>query len=133
MKKVNFEGENISPELLPQPSGWRLLVGMLEIESKSTGGIILTDEHVKGQGYLRNIAKVLAVGNGCYKEPKFQAGIPLNVREPSPWVKIGDVVMISQHVGQIVVCLDNNEPKTLKLLNDDEVLAVIPDISKLSL
>jgi len=133
LNEVKFEGENIAPEKLPIPSGWRLLVGMIKIESKSAGGIILTDEHVQGQGYLRSVAKVLAVGSESYRDPKFQAGIPIDAREPTPWVNVGDIVMIGQYSGQAITCLYDNEPQTLKFLNDDEIIAVIPDISVLSL
>ena len=133
MNKVSFEGEGISPDRLPQPSGWRLLIGMLKIEKQTESGIVLPDEHVKGKNYLRNVAKVLAVGDYSYKEPRFQSGIPLDVREPVPWVKVGDIILIRQYEGQDVVCLDGDEPQTLRVMNDDEVLTVIPDISILSL
>ena len=126
-----FEGENIDKEKLPIPSGWRLLVGMLKIEEKTAGGILLTDEHVRGKSYLRNIAKVLAVGKDCYLEPKFQGGISLTERTPSQWVKVGDVVMIGQYSGQEVKCIENGAIHTLKILNDDEILAIIPDMALL--
>lgn len=132
MKEITFEGENIPVNKLPSPSGWRLLVGMLKINETSAGGIILTDEHRKGQEYLRSVAKVLAVGSECYRDPKFQAGVPIDKRSPDPWVNVGDIVLIGQYTGQTIGCLDGNEPQTLKLLNDDEVLAVIPDLSVLN-
>lgn len=132
MTNVVFEGDNIAPDKLPVPSGWRILVGMLKIEERTEGGIILTDEYRKGREYLRSVAKVLAVGDQCYQDPKFQAGIPITERTPSPWVKVGDVVMIGQYAGQVVSCLDGTDPQALKLLNDDEVLAVIPDIEVLN-
>lgn len=133
MSKIKFEGENIPVEKLPKPSGWRVLVGMFKIENTTAGGIILTDEHRKGREYLRSVAKVLAVGNECYRHPKFQGGIPIETRNPEPWAKVGDVVLIGQYSGQVVNVNDGDESQTLKLLNDDEILAVIPDISVLSL
>lgn len=127
-----FEGEDVAPERLPKPAGWRVLVGMYKIEERTAGGIILTDEHRKGREYLRSLAKVLALGEEAYRHPKFNGGIALEQREPKPWVKVGDVVMIGQYTGQSVVIDDGNDTQTLRLLNDDEILAVIPDVSILS-
>ena len=129
-----FEGEDIPKDRLPIPVGWRLLIGMFEIETKTSGGIELPDQYRKGREYLRNIGKVLAVGCECYQHPKFQGNIPVEVKDPVPWVKVGDVVNVNAYTGQtIVVEDDNGNPKTLKLLNDDEILAVIPDLNVLSL
>lgn len=127
-----FEGEDVAPERLPKPSGWRVLVGMYRIEERTAGGIILTDEHRKGREYLRSLAKVLALGEEAYRHPKFNGGIALEQREPKPWVNVGDVVMIGQYTGQSVVIDDEGETQTLRLLNDDEILAVIPDVTILS-
>ena len=128
--KQLFEGESISPELLPKPAGWRILVGMLKIEDKSDGGIILTQSHKEGKEYLRSMAKVLAVGEGAYQHDKFQGGIPIDKRTPEPWAKVGDIVLIGQYSGQSISVIDStdDEPQSLKLLNDDEVLAIIPEM-----
>lgn len=132
MTNFRFEGENIPPELLPKPAGWRVLVGMLKVEDTSKGGIILANEHVEGKKYLRSVAKVLAVGPGTYQHAKFQGGISIEKRDPEPWAKVGDVVLVGQYAGQSISvkdCADNDEPQSLKLMNDDEILAVIPDMS----
>ena len=129
MTNFIFEGENIPPDKLPQPSGWRILVGMLRIEETTASGIVLPREHREGQEYLRSMAKVLAVGNQAYLHEKFQNGVSIEKRNPDPWVKVDDIVLVGQYAGQSVSCLDNNEPQSLKLLNDDEILCVIPDIS----
>ena len=129
---VQFEGENIPQDKLPKPVGWRILVGMFKIEERTAGGIILTDEHRKGREYLRSLAKVLAIGEQGYKDPKFQGGVPLQQHEPDAWVNVGDVVLLHQYSGQAITCVDNGEAQTLRLLNDDEILAVIPDVSVLS-
>lgn len=132
MTNVKFEGEAISPEKLPQPSGWRILVGMLTIEETTAGGIVLPKEHREGQEYLRSIAKVLAVGKLAYQHDKFQGGVSLEKRKPTPWVEVGDIVLIGQYAGQSINVIDNDKPQSLKLLNDDEILSVIPDISVIS-
>ena len=130
---IQFEGENIAKDRLPKPVGWRVLVGMLKIDEKTAGGIILTDEHRKGREYLRSMAKVLAVGDGCYQHPKFQGGVSIEQHVPEPWVKEGDVVLINQYSGQSISCNgDDGEQQSLRIFNDDEILAVIPDVNVLS-
>jgi co-chaperonin GroES (HSP10) len=134
MKTVNFEGQDLPREQLPQPAGWRILVGLVKIEEKTTGGILLVEDYKKGREYLRSVGKVLAVGSEAYLHEKFGGGIPLQVREPKPWVSVGDVVMIGQYAGQTISVLDvDGNVQNLKLLNDDEVLAVIPDLGVLAL
>ena len=128
MTNFIFEGESIPPDKLPVPSGWRILVGMLKIEEKSQGGILLTEDYREGREYLRSMAKILAVGSYAYQHEKFQGGVSIENRQPEPWVKVGDIVLVGQYAGQSVSCLDNNEPQSLKLLNDDEIFCVIPDI-----
>lgn len=130
---MKFEGENIEQSRLPVPAGWRLLVGMYKVEERTAGGIILTEEHRKGREYLRSLAKVLAVGDECYNHPKFQGNVPVDQRAPKPWAKVGDVVMIGQYAGQSVVVEEGDDTATLRILNDDEILAVIPDVNVLSL
>lgn len=125
MEKIKFEGEEIPYSNLPKPCGWRILVGMMHIEERTSGGIVLVDESRKGMEYLRCIGKVLAVGPGAYEHPKFQGGRELIERSPTPWVSVGDIVLINQYSGQSIKV----EDQSLKLLNDDEILAVIPDIS----
>lgn len=134
IKNFEFEGDNVPVDKLPKPVGWRVLVGMLKVETTTAGGIVLTEETRKMSEYLRSVAKVLAIGPSCYKDPKFQGGIPLETKDPEPWVKVGDIVHIGQYAGQKVV-LDGSDgnPQTLKLLNDDEILAVVPDLNLLSL
>ena len=132
MTNFIFEGEFIPPDKLPQPSGWRILVGMLRIEETTASGIVLPKEHREGQEYLRSMAKVLVVGNQAYLHEKFQNGVSIEKRKPKPWVEVGDVVLVGQYAGQsinVIDCADNDKPQTLKLLDDDGILAVIPDIS----
>ena len=132
MTDLVFEGESIPPDKLPVPSGWRILVGMLRIEETTASGIVLPKEHREGQEYLRSMAKVLAVGNQAYLHEKFQNGVSVEKRKPIPWVKVGDVVLVGQYAGQsikVIDCANNDKPQTLKLLDDDGILAVIPDIS----
>jgi len=129
---LRFEGENIPPEDLPKPAGWRILVGMLKIEEATESGILLGNAHKEGKEYLRSMAKVLAVGELAYQDAKYQGGVSIEKRTPKGWAEVGDVVLVGQYAGQSISVIDetaDNEPQALKLLNDDEVLSVIPNSS----
>lgn len=124
----SFEGDGIAPENLPVPAGWRLLVGSIKIQETTSGGIILPDDVKKHMEYGRYVAKVLAIGESCYDHPKFQGS---NTIKPlSSWVQVGDYIVVGQYAGQNITCYDDaGKLHTLKILNDDEVLATLPDIT----
>lgn len=134
MSNVTFEGEHIPRNKLPIPAGFRLLIGMIKVEETTNGGIVLVEEYRQGREYLRSIGKVLAVGKDAYYHPKFQGGVDVQEATPEPWVKVGDIVCIGQYAGQAMTLLDKDgNTHTVKLLNDDAVLAIIPDISAIDL
>ena len=122
-----FEGEQIPAEKLPKPKGFRILVGMLKIEEKTEGGILLPTKTVEEKEYLRDIGKVLAMAPWCYRSPNFQGQILLTEREPEPWVKVGDVIAMRKYAGQKIRCKYGGESQELVFINDDEVLGEIPD------
>lgn len=124
---MRFEGEEIQPEKLPIPAGWRILVGKQIIEDTSSGGIVLPPQTVNEMECVGYVAKILAMGPECYRHPKFQGGVELTSRSPTPWVKTGDIVVIGQYTGQGISC----QGSALKLINDDEVLAVVPDATSI--
>ena len=129
---MNFEADSIPVALLPKPAGWRIMIAPVKIEETSKGGIVLTSESQKTLEYFRNIAKVVALGEGCYKHPKFQGGIGLEQREPAPWCKVGDIIHYSSYTGADIVINHEGELSRLKFINDDEVISVIDDLSILS-
>lgn len=124
-----FEADNIPKELLPQPSGWRILIAPVKIREKTDGGIVLIDESKKTAEYFRDIGKVIAMGKGCYEHPKFQGGIPIDQKEPVPWCKVGDIVSYSSYTGKDITIKYDGEIIKLKVCNDDEIVAVINDLS----
>jgi co-chaperonin GroES (HSP10) len=128
---MRFEADNVPAEKLPRPAGWRLLIAPVKIEEQSKGGILLVDESVKTQEYFRNIAKVVGMGHLCYTDPKFQGGIPLDRATPEPWCKLGDVIKYNSYTGQELVINHDDEVSKLRVINDDEVIVVIDDLSVL--
>ena len=120
-----FDGENIPADKLPVPAGWRLLVGKIQKPDVTSGGIILPDEVQKYMEAGSTVVKVLSVGDIAYQEDKFKgAGNDLK-----QFCSVGDIVVIGKFVGQRIGIEDNGNIVDLKFLNDDEVIAKIPDLS----
>lgn len=132
MSELIFEADNFPIEKLPKPAGWRLLIAPIKIQETSKGGIVLVDESRKVAEYFRDIAKVLAVGPGCYEHPKFQGGIPLEQQQPKPWCKVGDIIHYSSYTGKDITIQHKGEIVKLKFINDDEVVSIIDDLSVLN-
>ena len=102
-------------EKIPQPSGWRMVLFPLKLQGKTKGGVLLTDDTVTESQVTTNICKVLKMGPECYKDKdKFPSG---------PWCKEGDWVLITRYAGSRIR-IDGGE---LRIINDDEILAVVDD------
>ena len=102
-------------EKVPNPTGYRIVLFPLKLDSKTKSGIILTDETVTESQLTTNICKVLKVGPDAYKDKdKFPTG---------PWCKEDDWVLITRYAGSRIR-IDGGE---LRIINDDEILAVIDD------
>jgi co-chaperonin GroES (HSP10) len=132
MSDIKFEGENLDPARLPIPLGWHVVVGMINISEKSEGGIVLVNQSIKNEQYFRSMAKVLAVGPDAYQAPKFQGEVPLtNGKTPKPWVSVGDIVFIDKNSGKKLEFIDpeTDQVCALKIINDENILAIMPDPS----
>ena len=102
-------------EKVPNPSGYRITLFPLKLDNKTKSGIHLTDETVQESQLTTNICKVLKVGPDAYKDKdKFPTG---------PWCKQDDWVLITRYAGSRIR-IDGGE---LRIINDDEILAVIDD------
>jgi chaperonin GroES len=78
---------------------------------KTKGGIILTDKNMEEQQYLNSKGRVIAMGRECYNN------------RSTNWCTSGDTIVYSRYAGSRI---DVQGVKML-LLNDDEVLAVLPN------
>ena len=102
-------------EKVPNPTGYRIVLFPLKLDSKTKSGIILTDDTVTESQLTTNICKVLKVGTDAYKDKdKFPTG---------PWCKEDDWVLITRYAGSRI----RIEGGELRIINDDEILAVIDD------
>ena len=106
--------ENIAAKL-PKPTGWRVLILPYLGAEKSKGGIILTDQAREREQLATVCGYVLSVGPDAYADSdKFPEG---------PWCQKGDWVIFARYAGSRLK-IDGGD---LRLLNDDEILAIIQD------
>ena len=98
----------------PRPVGYQLLVVPYEPERKTKGGIIIPDKTVDAERMASQSGYVWFMGSDAYTDSnKFPTG---------PWCKIGDWIMLSKWGGKRFT-VDGID---LRIINDDEVLAVVP-------
>jgi co-chaperonin GroES (HSP10) len=102
-------------EKIPEPTGFRIVLFPLRLEGKTKGGVLLTDDTITESQITTNICKVLKIGPSAYKDKeRFPDG---------PWCKQDDWVLITRYAGSRIK-IDGGE---LRIINDDEVLAVVDD------
>jgi co-chaperonin GroES (HSP10) len=101
---------------LPQPQGYKILCALPEV-AKTFGetGIVRADSYLKQEEHATAVLFVLAVGPDAYKdEKKFPSG---------PWCKAGDFILVRTYAGTRFKIFD----KEMRILNDDQVEAVVAD------
>ncbi len=100
---------------LPNPTGWRLLILPYRGKKKSQGGVFLPDAVVDRESVATVCGYVLKVGPLAYEDrKKFPSG---------PWCREKDWIIFGRYAGARFK-IDGGE---VRVLNDDEVIAVIQD------
>ena len=113
--KIEHDDTEKSLERLPDPTGWRILVLPYRGQSKTKGGVYLTDKHMEERGYTTVTGLVLKVGPDANKDEKrFPDG---------PWCKVNDWIMFGRYAGSRF----GIEGGEVRILNDDEIIAVVKD------
>lgn len=107
-----------APSALPRPVGYRMLIAPIKIATSTPGGIILAAETQSHAEYMTYVGRVIAQGADCYQHAKF------NGRR---WCQVGDYVAYAKYAGQAIEVKEGDQTDTYRLINDDEVLSVIPD------
>lgn len=106
----------INPELI-RPVEYRLVVEAVEAENK-IGSILLADSTKDTAQRATTVARVVSVSDKAFCDPEVFGA---NDR-PTP----GDMVLIGKYTGQPVVRGPNDKDTNYKILNDKDVLAIIP-------
>jgi co-chaperonin GroES (HSP10) len=100
---------------LPNPTGWRLLILPFAGKGRTEGGVILPDSVVDRESVGTVCGYVLKTGPLAYDDKsKFPSGA---------WCKEGDWIIFGRYAGARFK-IDGGE---VRVLNDDEVIAVIQD------
>ena len=100
---------------LPDPSGYRILCSIPQIEKAYDSGLLKADITMHNEELLTTVLFVVKLGPDCYGDKtRFPSG---------PWCKEGDFVLVRPHAGTRVK-IHNME---FRLLNDDAVEAVVED------
>jgi co-chaperonin GroES (HSP10) len=100
---------------IPQPCGWRVLVAMLPVETKSAGGILLPDSHLDKTQAVATVGYIIALGPQAYQ--RADTGL-------KPWVFPGNRVLVAKYAGQRHDTRAGSGNVELRIINDDEVQAV---------
>jgi co-chaperonin GroES (HSP10) len=126
-KKKALESKKAETAKLPTPTGWRILIMPYIPPRVSKGGIELPDEVHERERLAINVGLVMALGPLAYKDKSKFATSQDRGGGWTPWCKEKDWVLFGKYAGSRFK-IDGGE---LRLLNDDEILAVIEDPSHL--
>jgi co-chaperonin GroES (HSP10) len=100
---------------LPDPSGYRILCAIPEVEEKTAGGIFKADSTKQYEELTTPVLMVLKIGPDAYKDEK---------RFPSgPWCKEGDFILTRPMAGSRVKI----HGREFRIVNDDSVEGVVED------
>lgn len=100
---------------LPEPSGYRILCAVPEVEDRYESGILKADITKHHEELLTTVLFVVSLGPDCYADPsRFPSG---------PWCKKGDFILVRPHTGTRVKI----HGKEFRIINDDCVEAVVED------
>ena len=118
----NLEDTTVLPETpeqkakqLPDPSGYRILCALPEVEKKFDSGLLKADITVHHEELLTTVLFVLKMGPDCYKDAtRFPSG---------PWCKEGDFVLVRPHAGTRVKI----HGREFRIINDDSVEGIVED------
>ena len=98
-----------TPEKVPAPVGYRVLIRPRGVIEKTKGGIYLTDNSKETQSYMNSVGQVIAMGPECYSDRK------------NPWCNVGDWVVFGRYAGAKV----SVQKVKMVIINDDEILATL--------
>ena len=113
---INLEATNEEKaRQLPQPSGYRILCAIPEVEKEYDSGLVKADTTIHYEEVLTTVLFVVELGPDCYKDTsRFPTG---------PWCKKGDFVLVRPNAGTRLLI----HGREFRLINDDSVEATVMD------
>lgn len=111
---LNKEAEDKARQL-PQPSGYRILCAIPEVEAEYESGLLKADATINYEEKLATVLFVVDMGPDCYQDQtRFPTG---------PWCKRGDFVIVRPNAGTRLLI----HGREFRLINDDSVESVVQD------
>lgn len=109
------ETDEKKAKMLPEPSGFHILVALPEVEDKFESGIVKAETTRYAEEVLSTVFFVVKLGPDCYKDKtRFPAGA---------WCKEGDFVLARPNSGTRLKI----HGREFRIINDDTVEAVVED------
>lgn len=109
------EIEGYRPSQLPEPSGFRLLIALPDVEETTEGGLYIPDERRTAESVASIVGFVLKAGPDAYADKdRFPNG---------PWCEEGDWIVMRAYSGTRL----RIHGKEFRIINDDSVEAVVRD------
>lgn len=100
---------------LPDPSGYRILCAIPEIEDKYESGLIKADSTMHHEEVLSTVFFVVKMGPDCYQDKaRFPNG---------PWCKVGDFILARPNSGTRLKI----HGREFRIINDDSVEGTVLD------
>ena len=100
---------------LPEPSGYKILCAIPDIEERYESGLIKADKTVQIEELMTTVLFVVKLGPDCYKDSsRFPTG---------PYCKEGDFILVRPNTGSRL----NIHGRQFRLINDDSVEGVVED------
>lgn len=115
LSAVLNKGSDEKAKQLPDPSGYRILCAIPEVEEAFDNGILKSDETRRYDELLTTVLFVVKLGPDCYKDTeRFPNG---------PYCKVGDFVLVRPNAGTRLVI----HGREFRIINDDSIEAVVED------
>ncbi len=100
---------------MPEPSGYKILIALPEVDEKTEGGIIKAQQTKQLEEVGSIVGFVMKLGPDAYQDKeKFPNG---------PYCKEGDFILMRSYSGTRFSIHD----REFRLINDDSVEAIIDD------
>lgn len=100
---------------LPEPSGYRILCAIPDIDETYESGILKADTTMHYEEVLSTVFFVVKMGPDCYKDPsRFPTG---------PWCKVGDFILARPNSGTRLKI----HGREFRIINDDSVEGIVED------
>ena len=100
---------------LPEPSGYRILCAIPEVDDTYESGILKADTTIHYEEVLSTVFFVVKMGPDCYKDAsRFPTG---------PWCKVGDFILARPNSGTRLKI----HGREFRIINDDSVEGIVED------